>query len=91
MSDTIAYLLITTELGRAERVAEEAVKLEGVQWAVVVTGPYDVIVAAKTRDNEALFALVADDIQSIDGVLDTETALMGSWHESSARGIHPIP
>ncbi len=91
MAGTVAYIMIKVELGKAEYVAQEAVKVDGIEWAAVVTGPCDVIAAAKTSSNEALFGLVAGDLQCIEGVVGAETALMGSWHQSSTRGIHPIP
>jgi DNA-binding Lrp family transcriptional regulator len=47
----VAYILIQTEVGKAAKVAEKIVEIEGVQQAEDVTGPYDVIVRAEARNS----------------------------------------
>jgi DNA-binding Lrp family transcriptional regulator len=49
-----AYILIQTEVGKAAKVAKEIVKIQGVQQAEDVTGPYDVIVRADARNIDEL-------------------------------------
>jgi AsnC-like helix-turn-helix protein len=49
-----AYILVQTEVGKAARVAEEIVQIQGVQQAEDVTGPYDVIVRAEARNIDEL-------------------------------------
>jgi hypothetical protein len=43
-------------------------RLEGIEWSVEVTGPYDVI--ARAEDNEAL-----QTVSDLDGILRIHTAL----------------
>ena len=44
-----AYILIQTEVGKAAKVAKEIVKIEGVQQAEDVTGPYPVMTRTQMR------------------------------------------
>jgi DNA-binding Lrp family transcriptional regulator len=90
---TKALVLIRAELGKAKEVAEEAAQLSAVQWAIVVTGPYDVVVAAMVEDNLALGTLVVDQIQEIDGVKDAITqVLTETYHGGYApRGDEMFP
>jgi DNA-binding Lrp family transcriptional regulator len=76
VDNALALVLITTELGAAKQVAEAAVELEAVQWAVVVTGPYDVIAAVKVEDNAALGNLIVDQIHQIAGIVDASTLVI---------------
>jgi DNA-binding Lrp family transcriptional regulator len=68
-----AYILVQTEAGKATRVAEDIVKIEGVQLAEDVTGPYDVIVRAEARDIDELGQLVVARVQAVDGITRTLT------------------
>jgi DNA-binding Lrp family transcriptional regulator len=68
-----AYILVQTEVGKAVRVAEEIVAIEGVQLAEDVTGPYDVIVRAEARDIDELGRLVVARVQAVDGITRTLT------------------
>jgi DNA-binding Lrp family transcriptional regulator len=68
-----AYILILTEVGKAAQVAVEVSKIEGVEAAEDVTGPYDVIVRAKANDVDELGRMVVAKIQAIDGIDRTLT------------------
>ena len=68
-----AYILIQTEVGKAANVAEEIVKIEGVQQAEDVTGPYDVIVRAEARNIDELGKLVVARVQAVEGITRTLT------------------
>ncbi|GAA3988064.1 Lrp/AsnC family transcriptional regulator [Thermobifida alba] len=68
-----AYILIQTEVGRAERVMPDISGVEGVTRVDYVTGPYDVIVRAQAEDMDALGRLVIARIQRIDGIARTLT------------------
>jgi hypothetical protein len=90
MMDTIAYVLVTTDVGRAKRVAEAVAGLNGVHWAAAVSGPCDVIVGVQVSGSAGLGSLAAQ-IDGLPGVTETETAIMSSFHVGrSAQGvIHP--
>lgn len=78
--DTVAYVLIKTELGAAPEVAaevsrqnwkeedEKGVMVKGVRWTATIMGPYDVVAAVRVRDNVALGDLVVNRIQTIPGI-----------------------
>jgi DNA-binding Lrp family transcriptional regulator len=68
-----AYILVQTEVGKAAKVAKEIVKIEGVQQAEDVVGPYDVIVGAEARTIDELGKLVVARVQAVDGITRTLT------------------
>ena len=72
-----AYILIQTEVGKAANVAKEIVKIDGVQQAEDVTGPYDVIVRAEARTIDELGKLVVARVQAVDGITRTLTDPQG--------------
>ena len=76
MNSTQALVLIKTELGTAKQVAEAVAALDAVQWAVVVTGAFDVIAAVTVEDNGALGNLVVDQIDQVAGVRDPTTLVV---------------
>ena len=68
-----AYVLIQTEVGRAEKVASAARDIAGVVAADNVAGPYDVIVKAESASLDELGQLVVSAIQKVDGITRTFT------------------
>ena len=68
-----AYVLIQTEVGRAEKVATAARGIKGVVDADNVAGPYDVIVKAESGSLDDLGKLVVSEIQKVDGITRTFT------------------
>lgn len=68
-----AYILIQTDSGRASEVAQQISQIDGISSAEAVTGPYDVIVAAKADDVDALGHLVVTQVQPVAGIVRTLT------------------
>lgn len=68
-----AYILIQTEVGKAAQVAKEVRDIDGVTEAEDVTGPYDVIVRAESKNVDDLGKLVVAKIQSVEGITRTLT------------------
>ena len=68
-----AYILVQTEVGKAAQVAKDIVRIEGVQLAEDVTGPYDVIARAEARTLDELGKLVVARVQAVDGITRTLT------------------
>jgi DNA-binding Lrp family transcriptional regulator len=68
-----AYVLIQTEVGRAEKVAKAARDIAGVVAADNVAGPYDVIVKTQADTLDELGQLVVSAIQKVDGITRTFT------------------
>ena len=69
-----AFILINTERGKLWRVAEEAMKIEGVKIAHAVTGQYDVILYVEFLGISELSGII-NRVQSINGVVKTTTAI----------------
>jgi hypothetical protein len=64
-----SYILIQTEVGRAEDVARQVAGMEGIVMAETVTGPYDVITRAWTATESVLLHEVEDAIKAIPSVV----------------------
>jgi DNA-binding Lrp family transcriptional regulator len=71
-----AYVLIETEVGKVAHVAEALAKVEGVEMAEDVAGPYDVIVRVEAPGLDELGRLVVFRIQVLDGVTRTLTCMV---------------
>jgi DNA-binding Lrp family transcriptional regulator len=68
-----AYVLIKTELGKADTIASEILKLPGVLKATVVAGEYDIIVELLDTNIEEVLNKVVRGIQEIPDVKETKT------------------
>jgi DNA-binding Lrp family transcriptional regulator len=68
-----AYVLIQTEVGKVAQVAQTLSRLDGVQLAEDLTGPYDVIARIQAPGLDQLGRLVASRIQVVDDVTRTLT------------------
>ena len=71
-----AYVLIETEVGKVAHVAQALTKLDGVQLAEDLAGPYDVIAKVQAATLDELGRLVASQIQVLDGVSRTVTCIV---------------
>ncbi|ORB32481.1 Lrp/AsnC ligand binding domain-containing protein [Mycolicibacterium parafortuitum] len=68
-----AFVLIQTEVGRAEVIAKQLGGLSGVLSAEYVTGPYDVVVRAEAPSLEELRSTVVPSVQQVAGITRTLT------------------
>ncbi|MEO7230204.1 MAG: Lrp/AsnC ligand binding domain-containing protein, partial [Candidatus Limnocylindrales bacterium] len=59
--------------GRIIAVAEALAALPEVDYVVVTTGRYDILIELVSPDNEGLLRFLTDGLQAIEGVRDTET------------------
>lgn len=66
-------MLIQTEVGRAEVVAEQLAGLAGVLSAEYVTGPYDVVARISAGNLDELTATVVPSVQKVAGITRTLT------------------
>lgn len=69
----IAYILIKANTSEADRLLEEISALEDVLDAHVVAGDVDLIAKIEVDTPQDVKEIVANTIQSIDGVENTET------------------
>ena len=72
MAEVKAYVLIQTAVN-AGHVAGDIRRIEGVESAEDVSGPYDVIVRTSAPDMDTLGKLVVSKIQSVEGITRTLT------------------
>jgi DNA-binding Lrp family transcriptional regulator len=73
-----AYVLIQTEVGRAEVVAKQLAALPGVVSAEYVTGPYDVVLRISADTPAVLQADVVPAVQQVPGITRTLTCPIAS-------------
>jgi DNA-binding Lrp family transcriptional regulator len=72
-----AYILIKIAPGKSRPITEKISKVEGVRTAYPVTGMFDIIAFLEASDINHLTDTVRSDIQTIEGVLRTHTAIVG--------------
>ncbi len=68
-------VLLKVERGAVNDVAERLAELEGISEVYSVGGRYDLVAILRVRDNDALAALVTEEMLRIDGITDTETLI----------------
>lgn len=68
-----AIVFVKADVARIPEVAEQIAALEGVSEVYSVTGQIDLIAMVRVREHDDVAAVVADRLNKIDGVLETET------------------
>lgn len=68
-----AFVLIQTEVGRAEVIAKQLAGLAGVLSAEYVTGPYDVVVRIGADTADQLQSTIVPSVQQVSGITRTLT------------------
>jgi DNA-binding Lrp family transcriptional regulator len=68
-----AFVLIQTEVGRAEVVAKQVAAIPGVLSSEYVTGPYDVVARVGSDNLDDLQSAVVANVQAIEGITRTLT------------------
>jgi DNA-binding Lrp family transcriptional regulator len=68
-----AYILIQTEVGKADGVARAVSAIAGVTLAEGVTGPYDVIMRAEAPSMEDFGRVILSKVQAVPGITRTLT------------------
>ena len=68
-----AFVLIQTEVGRAEVIAKQVAELAGVVSSEYVTGPYDVVVRVAADSPAELQTAVVPSVQQVTGITRTLT------------------
>ncbi len=68
-----AIVLVSATTSRIPEVAAALADIEGVTEVYSVTGDIDLIAMVRVRAHDQLAAVIADRINKVDGVLDTDT------------------
>lgn len=70
-----AILLLSTERGQVNDVAEQLVNIDGVSEVHSVAGRYDLVAILRVPKNEALAELVTEHIRQTEGITRSETLI----------------
>ena len=70
-----AIVLIKTEHGKINEVAETLAGIDKISEVYSVGGSYDVIALVRVRTNEDIAELVTQELVSVSGIADTETLI----------------
>ena len=70
-----AYVLITTEVGKAAEVAERLRQLQGVTTADIITGPYDIVAVVEGPENSSIGRLVMNELHGLHEIRSTITLI----------------
>lgn len=68
-----AIVFVKADVARIPEVAEEIAALEGVSEVYSVTGQIDLIALVRVREHEDVASVVADKLNKVAGVQETET------------------
>ncbi len=68
-----AIVFVKADVSRIPEVAEAIASLEGVTEVYSVTGQIDLIAMVRVRDHDEVAATVADRLNKVSGVVETET------------------
>lgn len=68
-----AIVFVQADVARIPEVAENIAAIDGVSEVYSVTGRIDLIVLVRVRTHDAVAEVIADQLNKVDGVLDTET------------------
>lgn len=68
-----AIVFVKADVARIPEVAEQIAALDGISEVYIVTGQIDLIALVRVRQHEDVAAVVADKLNKVQGVLETET------------------
>lgn len=68
-----AIVFVNAEVARIPEVAEAIASLEGISEVYSVTGKIDLIALVRVRQHDEIATVVADRLNKVPGVLETET------------------
>ena len=68
-----AIVFVKADVARIPEVAEAIVALDGVSEVYSVTGQIDLIAMVRVRSHDDVAAVIADRLNKVSGVLETET------------------
>ena len=68
-----AIVFVKADVARIPQVAEAIAAIDGVTEVYSVTGQIDLIAMVRVRDHEDVARVVADEVNKVSGVMETET------------------
>lgn len=90
--DRMALVALKVKPGRLDAVCEAARELPETSYVAAIAGSYDVIVEVVCRDTSHFTELLTKRLQSIDGILSTESFLVLQIHKLAyGWGVGEVP
>jgi len=71
-----AFVFINTEIGAEDEVMEALIKMSEVMEAMIVYGPYDLVVKVSTDTAESLRKLISEKIRKLPKIKNTTTLIV---------------
>ena len=68
--------MVTTTAGTSRELLPKLRDIDGVKRANIVAGEFDIVVNVEAESQQALLALVTDEVQSLEGVGQTRTSVV---------------
>jgi len=68
-----AIVLLNTERGKVNSVAEKLATIEGITEVYSLAGKYDLAVIIRVKDNDAMADLVTEHMLKVEGITKSET------------------
>ena len=70
-----AFVLINVQSGKVPTVAQRLYNIKEVREIFMVTGPFDILAIIEADDYDKLGEILAEEIQKIPGIVDTQTMM----------------
>jgi len=70
-----AFILMNVKRDRVNAIAEQLASMADISEVYSVTGNYDLVALVRAKNNDALAALVTDQLVNIEGIEKTDTML----------------
>lgn len=70
-----AFVLINVQSGKVPTVAQRLYNIKEVREIFMVTGPFDILAIIEADDYDKLGEILAEEIQKIPGIMDTQTMM----------------
>ena len=71
-----AFVFINTEIGAEDEVMEALIKMPEIKEAMIVYGPYDLVVKVSTDTAESLRKLISEKIRKLPKIKSTTTLII---------------
>lgn len=78
-----AIVLIKAEVGRIPEAAQQIAEIDGISEVYSVTGDVDLIAVAKVNRHEDFADVIADQLNKVQGVLETTTHISFRTYSSA--------
>lgn len=86
----VAFVLVSTQIGRTEEVLDRLLEIEEVVEAYSVAGPYSIVAKVETETFERMVKVIPEKVHGIDGITGTLTLLaFGTGKEFRADACDP--